>query len=317
MNTTALARLRITPEDATALLRRYASATLAPATRQSYLKAWADFTHFCERQGTAVLPADPQTIALYACAHAETLAYASVKLKLVAVGQAHILAGYDNPVHHQHVQHILKGIRRTKGVAVHTKDAFSVEDITAMVATLDGSLLGKRDRAMILLGFAGALRIGEIPALNHADITITENGMLVTVRRAKCDQEGVGLVKAIPYGTNPQTCPVRAMSGWLAASGMAEGALFCALGPNRLDLRARISNGALRRRIKRIVRLAGITGDYSGLSLRAGFATSAMRAGVSAQDAMSHTGHRDARRFQAYVRSYQEWDRNPVTKLGL
>src|ERR1035438_5250645 len=117
------------------------------------------------------------------------------------------------------VRNVLKGIRRTMGTAAVQKAAALTDDIRAMVSVTDVGMIGARDRAMILLGFAGAFRRSELVALDIEDCTFGKDGLTVTLRRSKTDQDGVGRKIGIPYGSNPETCPVRTVQGWMEEGG--------------------------------------------------------------------------------------------------
>ncbi len=179
------------------------------------------------------LPAAAQTLAAYLADLALTDRPATIGRKLAAIAVAHRDAGLESPTEHGMVKRTLAGIRRKKGTAQNQKAALLVDDLRRMVAPLGASLLDRRDRALILLGFAAALRRSELVALRFEDVRFEEEGLVLTLRRSKTNQEGRLETIAVAYGSEPTTCPVRALRAWLAAAGLVDGPLFVGLTPQR------------------------------------------------------------------------------------
>lgn len=211
--------------------RVYAENSRAESTRRVYDSSWRAFLAWCEERSLQPLPATPATVALY-LAHLATGHKVSTIER--ALAQAHVLAGAPSPRSGAAVREVLKGIRRQLGTQQTRKAPLLVADLRAVCESLPSTLTGARDRAVLTLGFAGAFRRSELVALDVQDLAFDRNGLRVTLRRSKTDQEGQGAVTAIPYGSNPATCPVRAAMAWLEASGIREGAatIFC-LGSGR------------------------------------------------------------------------------------
>ena len=210
--------------------RGYADEATAANTRRAYRADWRDFSAWCERNHRAALPALPETVAVYLAAQAGHRKTSTIGRRLSAIAQAHKTAGLDSPTGEAAVRQVLAGIRRRHGTRQVGKEAAVTADVRAMVGTLEASLAGRRDRALLLLGFAGAFRRSELVALDAADVATTRDGLVVTVRRGKTDQEGAGREVGIPYGSTPATCPVRAVGDWLEAVRDRRGA---ALPPHR------------------------------------------------------------------------------------
>lgn len=186
-----------------------------------------------------------------------------------------------------------------------------------MLDTLPDSLRGIRDKALLLLGFAGAFRRSELVQLQVADIEECREGLKVTLRRSKTDQEGEGMVKAIPFGSNEDTCPVRAYQVWLAAAGIAEGVVFRSVSRHG-TIGAPLSDKDVARAVKKAADAAGLdAGKFSGHSLRAGLATSAAAAGVSERIIMQQTGHKSERMVRKYIREGNLFRENAVSAIGL
>lgn len=299
--------------------RDYAAHSRAPNTKRAYQNDWRDFTSWCEEQGLQPLPATPQTIALYLTARAETHRVSTLQRRLSAISQAHKVAGYppvstrEEPLHS-----VWMGIKREKGTAQQGKAPVVTEELRAMVATLPDSLLGIRDRALLLLGFAGAFRRSELVSLDVSDIHMTRDGVIVTLRRSKTDQEGQGQKIGIPYGSNPATCPVRALQAWLEASGITEGPLFRAIDRHGNLQPGRLSDKAVALVVKRWAAAAGLDPTkYAGHSLRAGLATAAAAAGVSERAIMNQTRHRSVMMVRRYIRDGSLFRENAAAMVGL
>ena len=221
------ARARTAPlADVAQRARDYAQEAKAANTRRAYRADWRDFTAWCEGHGRTALPAAPETVALYLTDLAGRRKTSTLQRRLSSISQAHQLAGHaahDSPTRHATVRAVWAGIRRAKGTAQAGKAPALTADVRAMVATLPDTLLGLRDRALLLLGFAGAFRRSELVGLDVGDLEAGRAGLAVTLRRSKTDQEGAGRKLGVPYGAHPDTCPVRAVQEWLDASRTARG----------------------------------------------------------------------------------------------
>ncbi len=201
-------------EAAQELAREYIAAAKSEATLKAYAADWADFMAWAEAVGFSFLPATPGTVAVYASTVAESLKTSTITRRLASISQAHQAAGHESPTSHPAVREVMKGIRRVKGAAQDAKAALVTEDIREMVETLPDNLKGARDRALLLLGFAGAFRRSELVGLDVADMEFVKEGVRVTIRRSKTDQEGEGRVVGIPFGSRIETCPVRSLEAW-------------------------------------------------------------------------------------------------------
>ena len=212
----------------------------------------------------------------------------------------------------------MAGIRRRLGTAATAKRPVLVAELQAMVAALPDTLLGSRDRAILLLGFSGAFRRSELVSLNREDVLETAEGLVVTLRRSKTDQEAEGRKVAIPRGREAGTCPVRALSAWLAASGIADGPLFRRVNRHGQMLPQRLSGEAVAIVVKRWAAAAGLAPEeFAGHSLRAGLATAAAIAGKSERAIMSQTGHRSPMTVRRYIRDANLFRENAADGIGL
>lgn len=307
------------PVELVASARAYVAASKAERTRKAYRSDWAAFEAWCAAQGLPSLPASPDTLALYLAARADAGAkVSSIARALASISQAHKAAGHTSPRGAAQVQAAMQGIRRTLGVAPEQKAPVLVADLRAMVATLPASLLGNRSRAMLLLGFAGGFRRSELVALDVGDLDFGAEGLTVTLRRSKTDQEGAGRKVGVPYGSDPATCPVRALRAWLGACGRTEGAVFVGLTRHGRLTGERLDGRDVARVVKAAAGAAGLDATrFSGHSLRAGLATSAAKAGKSERAIMAQTGHRSVAMVRRYIRDANLFSENAAAGIGL
>ena len=297
--------------------RSYAAASRSEATRRAYRRDFAAFVAWCDEGGLQALRATPDTVALYLTARAQKGAMvSSIERALVAISQAHKAAGLPSPRSSDVVAAVIKGIRRTLGVAPKQVAPVVVGELRAMLDSLPGDLRGARDRAMLLLGFAGAFRRSELVALDVQDLAFTDDGIEVTLRRSKTDQEGEGRKVGIPFGSSPKTCPVRAVKAWMVMAGVEAGPLFRVITRGGRLESGRASDQAVARAVKRAARRVGIDpATVSGHSLRAGLATSAAKAGKSERAIMAQTGHRSAAMVRRYIRDADLFSENAAAGL--
>jgi integrase len=206
---------------------------LSPATRAAYATDWRAFTDWCRARAYEPLPAAPAVIAMYLPACAKTLAAASIGRRIAAIAHYHEAAGHPSPMAHPIVKATWKGVRRTIGIAQKGKSALTIDGLRPLVAGFAARRIDVRDRALLLLGFGAALRRSEIVALDVADVTFVAEGAAVLIRRSKTDQEGAGALLGVPFGSNPDTCPVRALQAWIALLDDASAGAPLFVGLNR------------------------------------------------------------------------------------
>lgn len=301
-----------------AAAREYIRQAKAANTVRAYNADWKHFTGWCADHGRQALPASPGTVALYLSALADTHKAATLTRRVSAISQAHQMAGLEPPSAAVEVRAVLAGIRRAKGTAPRVKAPTLTDDIRRMVAALPPGLLGTRDRALLLLGFAGAFRRSELVGLDVSDVAFTPEGLVVTLRRSKTDQEGAGRKVGIPAGQNHETCPIRALQQWLEAAGIHEGPLFRYVNRHGRVQPGRLSSYAVALVVKRQASAAGLDPEkYAGHSLRAGLATSAAIAGASERSIMAQTGHRSAAMVRRYIRDGSLFRENAAARVGL
>jgi len=300
--------------------RAYAEQGTAKNTRAALVRAWSHFSTWCEARALTCLPAEPATVAAYVAALASSGDYkvATIEQRLWAISKRHQGAHLLNPTKTAEIHEVMKGIRRALGAAQEQKAPIVTEVLRVMLGTLDTSRAGLRDRALLLVGFAGAFRRSELVSLTVADLAFKPQGLVITLRRSKTDQEGEGTQRAIPYGLSPATCPVRALKAWLDASELVSGALWRPIDRHGNIGAAALTSHAVARLIKRCAAAAGLNpGDFSGHSLRAGLATAAAAAGVSERQIMAQTGHKSERMVRRYIRQGTQFKDNAAGAVGL
>src|SRR5277367_4001382 len=232
--------------------REFIRASKAENTLRGYRSDWRDFVHWCEVHRVCPVPALPEVVAPYIAECAGRLKVGTIQRRLNAIAEAHKAVGLESPTSSGMVRNTLKGIRRSLGTAPAQKAPALTDDIRAMIGVADDGLIGLRDRALILLGFAGAFRRSEVVGLDVADLAFGKDGLTVTLRRSKTDQAGEGRKIGVPYGSNPDTCPVRVLQAWLEATGITDGPVFRSINRHGQMLRSRLAAADVARVVKKL-----------------------------------------------------------------
>src|SRR5215471_4302386 len=279
----------------------YANAEKAAATRRAYGTDFLIFRAWCEERQLGVLPASPATVAAFLAHEASRNVKAStIGRRSAAIRYAHKLAGFATPTDDEMVKATVRGIRCTLGTAKTKKAPATAERLLAMAANTGAGLKGLRDRALLLLGFAGAFRRSELVALDCEDIEDCESGLRITIRRAKTDQEGQGATIAIVRGSI--SCPVAAVQVWRSAAGISAGPLFRSIRKGG-KLGDRLTDQSVADIVKAHAERVGLDPrQFAGHSLRAGFLTSAAKRGASIFKMMDQSRHRSVDTLRGYVR---------------
>ncbi|MFK0339205.1 site-specific integrase [Agrobacterium deltaense] len=281
----------------------YGRAALSSNTMRAYRSDWQDFQGWCADRGRSHLPANAATVANYASSLADAgKKVPTIARKLAAIRFFHRGAGMDNPTDNAGVAAILKGIRRTVGTAARQKAPATVDVIHAMMARINAdSLQGKRDRALLLLGFAGAFRRSELVAITVEDLTFSEEGVDVFLPKSKTDQEAKGQSVAILNGKALK--PADRLKEWLQAAEITSGPIFRRFNRGDRLTGETLTDQAVALIVKKYADAAGLdVANLSGHSLRAGFVTSAAENRASISRIMEVTRHRDPRTVETYVR---------------
>lgn len=260
----------------------------------------ADLAHFFEWGGS--IPTTGESVAEYLAAHAEILSMATLDRRTVAISRAHEVRGYPSPTQCGLVRTVRRGIKRVHGKAQWQAAPLTLDELSEVLAGIGGDLRGLRDRALLLLGFAGAFRRSELVGLDRNDLETAPQGLVAHIRRSKTDQTSAGRRVGIPEGVG-QLRPVAALRAWLAAIPADNGPLFRRVDRHRNVLSQRLSGEAVSLIVKDRVAATGLDPvRYSGHSLRAGFATSAALAGVAGWRIRKQTGHASDAMLSRYIR---------------
>jgi site-specific recombinase XerD len=306
------------PSSSLEQVREYIRASKAENTLRGYRSDLREFSGWCEARDLCPLPASPEAVAAYIAECAGRLKVGSIQRRLNAITEAHKAVGAESPTHHATVANTMKGIRRTIGTAAVQKTPTLTDDIRAMIQATDTGLIGARDRALVLLGFSGAFRRSELVGLDVEDCTFGKDGLTITLRRSKTDQVCVGRKVGIPYGANPETCPVRVLQAWLEQAGISTGPLFRSISRHGRLQPGRLSGIDVARVVKKLAERAGLdVAKYASHSLRSGHCTSAAIAGASERSIMNQTGHRSVQMVRRYIRDGNLFRENSAGKLGL
>jgi len=296
--------------------REYINDSKSDRTKRAYQYQWGCFTTWCQTQGAVSLPASPDTVAMYLASMALSgKKVATIKQAVAALGKAHELAGHESPTRSAVVRETLQGIGNRHGAPQDQKAPVLVEHLKAMVRACPDTLIGKRDKALLLVGFAGAFRRSELVALDVQDVQLSQRGTRVLVRRSKTDQRGQGRWISIPFAKDPETCPVRSLETWLQAADAGPGPLF--RGVNRHgQVRDRLDSKDVARVVKKYAEVAGLDpATVAGHSLRAGLITSAVQAGVPTHKVQQQSGHASVQMLSRYIRDAESFKNNPASIL--
>jgi site-specific recombinase XerD len=294
----------------------YARAEKAKATSRAYRSDFEIFSGWCESKGALpLLPACPESVAAFLASEAKRgMKPSTLSRRLAAIRYAHKLAGHPSPTASEAVKATLRGIKRTKRIAPNRKTPATADKIAAMAATTGEGIKGLRDRALLLLGFAGAFRRSELVALDTSDIQFCDGGLRVRIRSSKTDQEGEGATVAIVPGSF--ACPVKATRDWLKRARIKSGPIFRPISKADRVLNRRLSDRAVAEVVKASARRVGLKAkDFSGHSLRSGFLTSAARRGASIFRMMDVSRHKSVDTLRSYIRDAELFSDHAGTGL--
>ena len=291
-------------------IKRYVKAGLSAHTLKGYAD---DLAHFYAWGGR--IPATSFEIAHYLSDNVSELAVATLERRLAAIAKAHRSAGLASPTQDEMVTATMRGIRRVHGTAQRQAKALLRDDLFVVLDAFGDRLKDVRDRALLLIGFAGGFRRSELVGLNVKDIEQARQGIIVTIRRSKTDQTGEGRRIAIPFGRT-RHCPVLALEKWSEQSGIGEGPIFRPITRHERVCPTRLSGEAVSVILKERMANIGIDPtEYSGHSLRSGFATSAAQAGASSWKIRAQTGHASDAMLSRYIREGELFRDNAAGQL--
>jgi len=290
-------------------------------TVRAYKSDFKDFGLFCAQNGFKSLPSEPKIVSLYLTyLSTKDVKMSTLKRRLVSIGVIHRLKGHYLDTKHPSIIENLMGIKRRKGSIQKRKKPILIRDLKVVINVIDEQKIKDikklRDRSIILIGFSGGFRRNEIVSLDYEDLDFVEEGLKIQIRKSKTDQFGEGLVKALPYFDNSQYCPVISLKKWLDLSKITSGSVFRRFVKGSKLSENRLTDQTVALLIKEYLQLAGIDNkNYSGHSLRSGFATSAAESGAEERNIMAMTGHKSTEMVRRYIREANLFKNNALNKL--
>jgi len=280
----------------------------APSTLRAYRSDWVIFERWCHARGIQPLPAAPEAVAVFLGSQASDGSKpATLTRRVAAIRYFHIMEGItDSPTASEIVRATMKGIRHTLGTAKAQKAPATADRLLKMLEQVSDTLQGCRDRAILLLGFAGAFRRSELANLLVSDLEEVPSGLRVHIRKSKTDQEGSGQV--VPIIKGARVCPVKAVTNWLQVANIKKGPVFRRFGKGGKIFRKSLTPYSIGKIVKRYAEMAGYDPvDYAGHSLRSGFLTSAAMNGASIFKMMDISRHKSMDTLKGYIRLADEF----------
>ena len=292
-------------------------------TVRAYKSDFNDFALFCAQNGFKSLPSEPKIVSLYLTyLSTKEVKMSTLKRRIVSIGVIHKLKGHYLDTKHPSIIENIMGIKRRKGSIQKGKKPILISNLKIIIDIIDQQnrkeIKKLRDRSIILIGFSGGFRRNEIVTLDYDDLDFVPEGLKINIRRSKTDQFGEGFVKALPYFDNPQYCPVVSLKRWLTIAKINSGSLFRRfLKGSRLS-ESRLTDQTVALLIKNYLNIAGIDSrNYSGHSLRSGFATSAAEAGAEERSIMEMTGHKSTEMVRRYIKEANLFKNNALNKIKI
>ena len=275
-------------------------------TLRAYQSDFRDFSGFCAKNGLSSLPTQPKIISLYITHLSKSSKFSTLKRRIASISVIHKLKGHYLDTKHPIIMENLHGIKRTLGSRQKAKKPILINDLKLIIKAIDQDKI--RDKALILLGFAGGFRRSELVSILHEDIEFVQEGVKILIKRSKTDQSGEGTIKAIPYFDNQEFCPVITLKNYLNQK----------LSKNTENKVFEISDKSVALIIKRYAQKAGLDSSrYAGHSLRSGFATTAAEFGAEERNIMAMTGHKTTQMVRRYIQEANLFKNNALNKIKL
>ena len=292
-------------------------------TVRAYKSDFNDFGLFCAKNGFKSLPSEPKIVSLY-LTHLSTKGskISTLKRRLVSIGVIHRLKGHYLDMKHPSIIENIMGIKRRKGSSQKGKKPILISTLKKIINVIDEQKKEEikkfRDRSIILIGFSGGFRRNEIVTLDHDDLDFVPEGVRINLRRSKTDQFGEGFTKALPYFDNSKYCPVVSLKKWMEISKIGSGPVFRRFSKGSKLSENRLTDQTVALLIKQYLQLTGIDSkNYSGHSLRSGFATSAAESGAEERSIMAMTGHKSTEMVRRYIKEANLFKNNALNKIKI
>ncbi len=282
----------------------------SPNTLRAYESDYKDFSAFCIKNNFNSLPTNPKILSLYLTNLSQTSKFSTLKRRIASISIIHKLKGHYIDTKHPMIMENLLGIKRQNGSNQKAKKPILISDLKVIIDVINKDKIKEnrklRDKALILVGFAGGFRRSELVALEQEDIEFVQEGVKIFVKRSKTDQSGEGMTKAIPSFNNALYCPVVHLQNWLFELKKRKGKVFS------------ISDKSVALIIKKYANLAGLDGNkYAGHSLRSGFATSTAESGAEERNIMAMTGHKTTQMVRRYIQEANLFKNNALNKIKI
>ncbi len=293
----------------------------ASNTVRAYKSDFKDFGLFCVKNGFKSLPSEPKIVSLY-LTHLSTkdVKLSTIRRRLVSIGVIHKIKGHYLDTKHPIIIENLMGIKRRKGTVQKGKKPLLINELKQILDTIDqqncADIKKLRDKAVILIGFSGGFRRNEIVSLDYEDLDFVNEGVKISVKKSKTDQFGEGLTKAIPYFENNLYCTVTLLKRWLNVSKISKGPIFRRFIKGSKLTNERLTDQTVALLIKEYIKKTGINNtNYSGHSLRSGFATTAAESGAEERSIMAMTGHKSTEMVRRYIKEANLFKNNALKKI--
>ena len=292
-------------------------------TIRAYKSDFNDFGLFCAKNGFKSLPSEPKIVSLYLTyLSAKETKMSTIKRRLVSIGVVHKLKGYYLDTKHPSIIENIMGIKRRKGSTQNGKKPLLINNLKTIINIIDQDKKNEikkfRDRSIILVGFSGGFRRNEIVSLDYDDLEFVSEGLKITLRKSKTDQYGKGTLKGLPFFDNSNYCPVRSLQKWLNISKIKSGPVFRRFIKGSKISEKRLTDQTVALLIKQYLELAGIDSrNFSGHSLRSGFATSAAESGAEERSIMAMTGHKSTEMVRRYIKEANLFKNNALNKIKI
>ena len=291
-------------------------------TLRAYKSDFKDFGAFCAKHGFNSLPTDPKIVSLYLTNLSKNSKISTLRRRLVSISMLHKLKGQYLDVKHPIIVENLMGIKRVKGSIQKGKKPLLINHLKSIINVIDDQKIDEikkiRDKAIILIGFGGGFRRTELISIDREDLEFVPEGLKITVKRSKTDQFGEGMTKGLPYFTNEFYCPVNNLKKWLEISKIESGPIFKRFKKGVALTDKRLTDQSVVLLIKEYLNLAGIDNkNFSGHSLRSGFATVAAESGADERSIMAMTGHKTTQMVRRYIKEANIFKNNALNKIKI
>ena len=291
-------------------------------TLRAYKSDFKDFGGFCAKHGFDSLPTEPKIVALYLTNLSKTSKISTLRRRLVSISMVHKLKGHYLDTKHPIIIENLMGIKRLMGSFQKGKKPLLINHLKLIVDVINQQKIDEikkaRDKSIILIGFGGGFRRTELISIDHEDLEFVSEGLKITLRRSKTDQFGEGMIKGLPYFTNENYCPVINLRKWLELSNIKSGPIFRRFNKGSSLTSNRLTDQTVVLLIKNYLNLAGIeNSNYSGHSLRSGFATVAAESGADERSIMAMTGHKTTQMVRRYIKEANIFKNNALNKIKI